>query len=213
MAKVNTFPHAEIRVKDTTATTQTVAEYPLHRPFVPIIAERGEPFVPQWCSGSADAINKFGEETFNKYGKFYGPEQLYLEKGILTDQGAFIVRLVSPDAAVATVVVECQVTPASITQYERDVNGGIVKDAEGVPVPLKDGGGNVIQEAGYILKYTKRVLAADEKHGFLKPRTIKVNGNDVTICPIVSCKTRSPGAFGNKLVLAYTSTTVCRMRI
>lgn len=77
-----TFPNSLTQVKDESIGNPTnIAEYPLHKPFFPIRAARGEKNKVFWLTGD-EAITKYGSETFDQFSEYYRPEQLYLSKAI-----------------------------------------------------------------------------------------------------------------------------------
>lgn len=194
-----TYPHAESRIKDE-SIGNVINELilPLHRPLFPIRAAKGEVNVIGWYTG-VDAIDEFGEATFDMFSDYYRNEQVFLEKAVFPGQGCMLVRLADEDAVASSLVLECHLTQGiEVQQYERDSNGGFVYNAQGQPIPLLDGSNNPIKEPGVKLRHVVRPMEADEKPGFILPKTVTAGSETTVIYPLCDLTYKSPGKIGDK---------------
>lgn len=200
MATFQSFPHYTVNVKDESATTVlAVEELPLHVPIFIGFAEKGELDVPQYGSYS-ELVELLGEGTFDAYSDHFKYPNVFARKA-LEYQKVFYVRVAPDDAATATAVVECIVTPnVMMTQYQRDSEGGIVLDGNGDPVPLEDGG-VVVEEAGVQLTWRLRQLAEGETYTSLAPSTNVTTG--AITYPVIAYTATSPSARMNNCGIQF----------
>jgi hypothetical protein len=193
-----THPHHTSRVKDESIgnpITQRIL--PQHRPLFPIVAAKGRVNEIQFLTGP-EAIAEYGSETFDPLGKFFRPEQVFLQKAIFPQQGCFIVRLADETVKSASCVLECVVRDAQIQQYERDEEGRFVYDEMGERIPLLDAGSNPIKEPGVTLEYRTRALEEDEKYDRLQVKEVEEAGVRIKVYPVFGFLYDSPGAAGNR---------------
>lgn len=196
-----THPHVNINVKDESvgAVVNNVI-LPLHKPFFPLRAAKGDVNVPHWFTG-AEAVAHYGKETFEKTGKFYRNEQLFLQNGIMENQAAWYCRLATEDAKKSSLVIEAQVVSAEIVQYVRDAEGNIVyeEDANGelVAKVLTDDLNNPIKETGVEVVYTSRPLADGETIDTLTTSSEVVGTETTTKYPLFAVEYLSPGKAGD----------------
>ena len=193
-----THPHVNINVKDESvgAVVNNVI-LPLHKPFFPIRAAKGDVNVPHWFTG-AEALAHYGKETFEKTSKFYRNEQLYIQNGITENQAAWYCRLATDDAKKSSLVIEAQVVTADIPQYKRDASGAIVYEIdpvteEEIPVTLKDELNNPVTESGVKVIYTARPLEDGEVFDMVETKAVA----DGTKYPIMAFEYLSPGVAGD----------------
>lgn len=199
----NTYPHSAIDIKDESAGTRTsTVSMPLHRPLVFIRAAQGDDKL-EWLTAS-EAIKKYGEQTFDQFEKYYGNEQLLLDRAILPNQGAYIKRLIPDDAATATIAIEAHVTTdVDVPQYRRDEDGKLIIDAEtGEPTPEVDGSNTPVTRKGVKIKFVSRALTAEEfEAGYknLNVRTVNTGAGTSTakVYPIVAATFTSACERGN----------------
>lgn len=198
----NTFPDSIVNIKDESAGSRvTEVVLPLHRPFIPIRAAKGDGKV-EWLNGRA-AYAKYGEQSFDKYEKFWRGEQLLLTEYIFPNQGAYVMRIIPPDAKKATMVIEAHVTQnVQIQQFQRDSGGQFIYDATtGDPIPAKDAGNNPIYLEGVKVKYKLRKMTEEELEdgiASIKVVTITDGKSETKIYPIVAVVYKDPSAMGNK---------------
>ena len=197
---VYTHPFNDVQILDQSAGEEVRSlDLPLHKPLVFLRAAkgRGEPY---WCTGT-EAIAEYGEQTFDKYEKFYRSEQLFLYNAFFPNQAAWVYRVIPDDAKVASVVIECVVTKGvQITQYKRDDNGNFIYDESGEKIPETDASGATITETGIKLSYTKRALTDEElANNEVQERTVELSdGTTFTTVPIVHAIYRDACAEGNR---------------
>jgi hypothetical protein len=193
MAKLKTFPHYQVEVKDESLQQVFVPEdSPLHRPIFFGFAEKGPVGVPSF--GDYTALSKlYGKGTFDEYSKFFYHPNLFL-KTALNYQKCFFVRIADATAAKASAVLEAHVKEGvQITQYEKDEFGGRALDASGNPIPKMEGGIEV-KEPGIEITWALRALTEDETPDNLLPAEV----DGVNIFPILVMTPDSPGAWANK---------------
>lgn len=194
-----TYPHATSRVKDESAGTAVASiTLPLHRPIFPLRAAKGKVNEINWYNGS-QAIDEFGEETFNTFGKYWRNEQVFLTKAIFPNQGCFIVRLSDPEATSASLVLECHVTPdVDVQQYQRDSDGAYVYDTQGNRIPILDGANNPVTAEGVRIRHVVREMTSDEVAGAIQRKTVNAGGETTYVYPLADFKYTSPGLAGNR---------------
>ena len=199
-----THPHSMSRVKDE-SIRENAREFvlPVHRPLFPLRAAKGKVGEIVWVSG-AEALEYFGEATFDKFGPYYRNEQTFLELAVFPNQRAFCVRLADPAAAAATMVIEAHVVEGvDVQQYQRDANGAFVYDAQNRPIPLLDSSNNPIKEPGVKIRHVVRPLAENEKFDELEPKTVSAGSETTIIYPLVAAKYNSPGKAGDRAGLRF----------
>ena len=192
-------PFNEIQVLDQSASKSTSQPaYPLHMPIFPIRAAKGRE-TPYWCTGT-QAIEEYGEETFDKYEKFYRSEQYYLTNAVFPNQPSWVMRMVSKDAKPASLVIEIQLTKdIGVIQYKRNDEGEFVLDENGDKIPELDEANEPIKEVGCSLKFTKRALTDEElKTENVKSQTYAIGDAEYTSYPFVMFVDKSKGAAGNR---------------
>lgn len=194
-----TYPHSMTRVKD--ESIREVAReivLPLHRPIFPIRAAKGKVNEIVWVNGD-EAIDYFGDATFDTYGPYFRREQVFLQGAVFPNQACFCVRLADPDAEAATFVLEAHVTEGvEIQQYERDANGGYVYDSQSRPIPKLDGSNNPIKEPGVTIRHVVRPMASTEKLTTIQPKTVEAGGVTTVIYPLAAGIYTSVGDAGNR---------------
>lgn len=198
-AKLYTYPHYEINVKDNSVYTASTREtLPLLRPIFFMRTQQGPVGVPVWCSDGSAAQTIFGSGTFDSKTPYYSREALYLGQ-IFNRQGAYICRLANEDAKTGSLVLQLQVKRTQVTQYQRDENGQFIVDPiTGQYVPETDGSaGTVLTEEGYELKWSVRPLADGETYTAVKPTTYNSGDTTYTVYPILAVQATSPGAYAN----------------
>lgn len=193
-----THPHNTTNVKDESATNavQTVV-LPLHRPHFCIFAAKGRANDINWYTGT-EAIKEFGDATFASTSKFYNNEQIFLTGAVFPNQGAFITRLIDPEAKKASTVLELQITKnVDVPQYRRDDEGAYIYDENGDLIPLVGPDGSQLTNPGVRVKWVSRKVNEDEDYDYLKKRTVEVGEETTEIFPIVSSEYDSAGDWGN----------------
>lgn len=192
-------PFNEIQVLDQSASpTTSQPTYPLHMPMFPIRAAKGRE-TPFWCTG-VEAMAEYGEETFDKYEKFYRSEQFYLINAVFPHQPAWVYRMVPEDAKPASAVIEVQLTKdIEVIQYERDSDGGFVLDDNGDRIPILDETNEPLKDIGCSLKFTKRAMTDEErKTNNVKSQTYHIGDREYTSYPIMTFVSKSRGEAGNR---------------
>ena len=198
---LNTYTHPfnEIQILDQSASTTTVQDsLPLHLPLFPLRAAKGRS-TPYYCNGT-QAIEEYGEQTFDKYEKFYRNEQYYLTNAIFPNQPCWVVRLTPPDAKKASLVIELTLTrDVDIPQYKRDSEGAFLLDENGDKIPYLDGTNQIEVEPGVTVKWTKRQLTDEElAEGYVETKSFQINGLRVKTYPIIMLIHKSAGSDGNR---------------
>lgn len=202
MPKFYSFPHYEINVKDESLTTPLIVEQlALHRPIFLSFAERGPIGVPVYGSYEEHA-SRFGAGTFDVFSKYYRHPNLFAERSLRNNK-VFYVRLASDAAKSATLVLECSAYTKPLIQYQKDVNGNRIVDTNGNPLPIDDGAGDPVKEAGTVLKWTIRAATALEDPKHIATKTSSLPNPDgganltVTTYPVAVFVAASAGAWGN----------------
>ena len=202
MAITYTYPHWETSVIDNSIYNATYTEsLPLLRPIFFMRASKGPAGVPTWVNNYSEAVDVFGDATFDNDSEFFSREALFLTQ-LFPRQGAFITRMVSSDAQRATMVLELQVKKTDVIQYQRDAEGQYVLDqVTGERIPLTDSTGATITEPGVELKWTTRPMNLEgsnpETLTGLRPTTYSSGGEEYTVYPILAAQARYVGAAYN----------------
>ena len=194
-----THPHNTINVKDESATNavQNIV-LPLHRPHFCIFAAKGPANTIDWYTGT-EAINTFGESTFERNGGFWRNEQTFLNEAVFPNQGCFLTRLVDPEATKASAVVELSITTGvTVPQWERDSEGNYIEDENGDLKPLLGADENQIEEAGVVVRLSSRQLSNEETYTTAKKHIMKVGDTVTTTYPLLACQYDSAGSWGNR---------------
>ena len=193
-----THPHAPIDVVDYTSVQRVSnLQVPLHRPLFFLQAARGRT-EPYWAS-AYEAAREFGEETFNKFGKYYDNNQFFMESSVYPYQACWHIRLPDPNAKKSTCVLELYLTEAEVVQYKRDSKGGYVYDEDNKPIPMLDGSNQIIKAPGYTFKITTRLLDnLTERFDKIKMRTIDNGGTITNIYPLICFEAFHEGVDYNK---------------
>ena len=207
---VKPFPHVQINVKDNSIASVNIVEtLPVHRPLYVMRTQEGPVGVPIWCNTYAEAVAKFGEETFNRANATYFSKAAEYLLHTFTYNGAFIIRYLPEDNATAKYVLFAHVTKtAEIPQYEYDNNGQRKLEfdpetQEWIEVLKKDAYGNVVTEPGVSICFGTRKLAANEDMTRLAAKAI----TDGYEFPIFAFSAKYAGAYGNDIAaqLFYTN--------
>jgi len=195
MANVKSYPHYEINVQDNSIYVPvTVDTLPIHRPMYVMKTQKGPIGVPVWCDTYSTAVSIFGAETFNYLNSSYFSRSSLFLYNTFQNNGAFIVRVADDTAAVASLVLELDVTTADITQYVVDSNGNRTEDEDGNWIPEQEGDPLAdITESGYELAWKIRALDSDETITGITPVTV----DDTATYPMMVFTASSPGLWGN----------------
>lgn len=194
-----THPHNTTNVKDESATNavQNIV-LPLHRPHFCIFSAKGPANTIDWYTGS-EAINEFGESTFERNGGFWRNEQTFLTEAVFPNQGCFLTRLVDPAATKASVVIELSVTTGvMVPQWERDDEGNYIEDENGDLKPLIGTDDNQVEEPGVTVRLSARQLSPEETFKTAKKHVMEVGDSVTTTYPIIACQYDSAGSWGNR---------------
>lgn len=175
----------------------------LNVPFGFILAERGQPGAI-YFGAAAELIPALGSESFEPSSPYFTPATQFIGTA-MAGQGVEVMRLVDPDAEVANLGLFLEVVSASLTQYQKDVNGARLVDGDGDFIPVLNAG-NPVTEPGIKVKWVVRALTGAETFKNLV-KTTRVEGEVTTdVYPILGFEVLSPGDYGNRQGFALYST-------
>lgn len=194
----NRYPHQIQEVRDSSSYVPVPRDLlPVHLPLFFTKAERGPVGVPMWTPDIDTAYRLWGDATFETRSQYHSHAAMFI-KQTMHRQGCFVVRLADDAAKTASIVLEAHLTEGvQVTQYEKDADGNFVYDDDGNKVPATDVGGAIIKEPGIRLRYAARPLADDENPKMIETKTVNLNGDQVTIAPIMVSPATSPGQWAN----------------
>ena len=205
------FPTSRFSITDgsaqTTDTLYAVEDAGLCVPFQFILAERGEPG-KIYYGAAAELTPVLGSNTFLESSEYYTPATRFLQTQ-MAGQGTQVMRLVDPDAEIATLGLFASVTVVDVVQYQKDSDGRRVIDVNGDFVPLMTTGQTPVPvtEPGVKILWSVRELTAQENYKTLVKKTV-VDGSITTeVYPIMALKMLSQGKYGNRQGFALYSTT------
>ena len=194
---VKPFPHVQINVKDNSiATIDFVESLPVHRPLYVMRTQEGPIGQPKWCNTYTEAVANFGEETFNPANETYFSKAAKFLTDTMTYNGAFIVRYLPEDGAIAKYVLFARVTKVdAIPQYEY-VNGQrklAFDEATQEWVEVLSGE----EEEGVAVVFGTRALVGTEDLDKLAPKAVD-GGYEF---PIFAFEAKYAGAYGNDVAV------------
>jgi hypothetical protein len=175
-------------------------------PFQFIMAERGEPGAI-YFGGAKELTPILGSATFDPSSKYFTPATQFLGTA-MAGQGVEVMRLVDPAATKAAIGLFLEVTPKTLTQYQKSVAGVRLLDVDGHFIPkLSAGVGSpIVTELGVHIKWTARALTSLESYDSLVVSTSVNNGVTTTIYPIIAQEVDSVGSYGNRQGFSIYST-------
>lgn len=195
----NGYPRPTFSIDDTSKDTAVPVsiDQGLFEPLFFTFAAKGKPNKIMY-TGDVAATTMLGTQTFDETSDFYNLSTRYLNYAAGV-QGCYVVRLVDPAAALASIVIQVSTTTSQITQYQTDALGARVLDSSGKPIPLTEADGTTPKtEAGLTIKWSTRALAADEDPTAIKVTTTENTDNSTTITyPIMVLQGSSVGSLMN----------------
>lgn len=164
------YPHIEINVIDESIYQYSnTAILPLQRDLFAIRAQKGRVGVMAWYDLYKDLETATGSQTFNNLNSKYCSNDSIFIKKVMENNGCFVVRLAEPESLIAASktthdgiservgslkalqILECVVNSGTdyagtdVPVYERESDGTIMKDEDGVKIEYKlDADGNHI---------------------------------------------------------------------
>ena len=183
-------------------------QIPQHLPHIFLFTERGT-MVPQIGSGST-LIGTYGANSFDYRGP-YANHQTVLANVCNGNGNAVMIQRLRPSDApdAATIVLWVDILAEDIDQYTRDVDGDIVRDANGVPTP------SGATEPGYTGLWSVAPIGVDANGKNLplasltsKAGTQTGGSGQSTMYPIMAIQVSNFGEWGNRVGLRLSAPTV-----
>lgn len=178
-------------------------ELPQHLPVHHIWASRGKVGSNFFEAGSGSIEREYGTETFRIGSKFHNRSIEFLRRTVARANNCVVRRVVPEDINdVANVTLYLDVLETKVPVYEKDpIDGSIVLDSTGEPVPVKEGD-EPVTVAGYKVFWVADVQ--ENKLGDYIPKSGKSrkglqeeDGVQSTQYPIYEFSAATPGSDGN----------------
>lgn len=182
---------------------------PQHLPKFYIFAEKG-PIGPYYVDLSRYSLTElYGSETFNIESKYYTHSTPFIEKTAAAANNMIVHRLLPSDAKdVANIALYLDVLPTTVTMYQKNSDGSLVRDVSGNPIAVLDGSGNPVTVPGFSVKWvTDKTIAniGTYQRGLLISRagtqTDPVTNVQSTQYPIFEFSAADAGEYGNRLAV------------
>jgi len=190
----------------TRVVPEATLEIPQHLPKFYIFAEKG-PLGPVYVDFNQTTLTAlYGDDTFDVNKKYYTHQSVFLQEVASQANNCVIHRLYAPDSQdVANIGMFLDVLPTQVPLFRKNVDGSLVTDATGAPVPEVNSSGTPITVAGFLVKWVLRETVAPVgtyQRGLLAVRNgtqvDSTTGTQSTQYPIFEFAASSPGEFGNK---------------
>lgn len=194
-----TYPHINIDVKSgKSSVASTTDVLPLHIPFFPILAEKGD-VGKIFIDDLSGHTKRYGTRTFDSTSAFYQHPTLFALKA-MGYQKVALMRLAPDGIKTAGFVLFATVMKADIPQYELDALGNRITDPTTLkPVQKTNASGAPLTAPGYTIDWGYRALAAGEAFDNIAVTTIGTSSNPTGwIYPILGVLGRSPGSALNR---------------
>ena len=193
------YPHPTFSIFDNSKDTAVAVsiDQGLFEPLFFTFAAKGTPNKILY-TGDQAVTTMLGSQTFDETSDFYNVSTMYLNYAAGA-QGAYVVRLVDPDATLAGIVIQAAVTSTQVPQYKTDVLGNRVLDTKGNPIPLTEADGTTpLTEPGISIAWSNRTLLSTEDPTALATVTTQnSDGSTTTTYPIVAMVGSSVGSLMN----------------
>lgn len=178
---------------------------PQHLPKFYIFAEKG-PLGPNYLDFSQAVITYvYGDNTFDWTQKYFTHQTLFLNRAAANANNCVIHRLVAPDAKdIANFTLYLDILPTTVPLYEKNTDGSIKLDTNGLPVVKKDTGNNPLSVQGYKVKWVVETTSVPigtyiPNIKTIKPGTMTDGATQSTKYPIIEEIASSQGEYGNTL--------------
>lgn len=161
-----------------------------HTPLIYTFAQTGPVGIPQLVMGDS-AIRTFGENTFITRSKFFTHQSLIYKEVAANGQASVFLQRVLPDDAPppAGFMLCVDLLAQNVTLYQRNSDGTIVRDVNGVAQPVMSGG-NAVTVPGYTARFFTRAIPQVNAAGVVITQTMKddyASGNtSIDIKPIAN---------------------------
>lgn len=156
---------------------------------------------------SATLTNLYGDDTFNPEKKYYTHQTAFLQAAASAGNNCVVQRLVSPNAKdTSNVVLYLDVLPTLVPLYQKNSDGSLKLDTNGLPMPAKDALDVAITVAGYkvcwVSDFTVATLGQYQIGTLTQRPGIQNDGAMQSVqYPIFEISGDYPGEYGNKLAI------------
>lgn len=201
----------DLGTRDLSMPTQEVSSLatPQHMPKFYIYASSGV-VGPQYVELEKQSLTSaYGNETFNVKGKYYTHQTAFLQCVAKNGNNCVVQRLIPPDAKDrANVIMYLDVLPTQVPVYTKQVDGSVMLDGSGNPVPQLDGAGDPVTVAGYkvcwIPDYKETALGGYEVGLASVRQGVQVDGaTQSTQYPMFEIPAKFVGEDGMKLAACF----------
>lgn len=180
---------------------------PQHLPLLYGFFEKGPIGRHYQDHGESSVTQVYGDASFDVNDKYFTHQTPFINVTVSAGNNLVIHRLVAPDATdVANVALYLDVLEEEVPLYEKDADGSLVLDNDGLPVKAKDSDQNPITVTGYKVAWVTEsvsVPVGEYQRGELTIRPgIQSNlAGDSIQYPIFEFAAKDVGEAGNKLAV------------